>query len=114
MSDHPIPATRIVRHTHAAARVIDAEIVVVGAGISGISAALEAAKLGRRVVLVDARQQLGGQSTGSMLGTFCGFYSNGPEPYPRRLWHGRRDVRASETGGRLASAPRPQQLYSAL
>lgn len=83
MSDaYPIPATRIVRHMPtAASRVMEADIVVVGAGISGISAALEAAKLGRRVVLVDAGQQLGGQSTGSMLGTFCGFYSNGPEPY---------------------------------
>lgn len=82
MSEYPIPATRVVRQSNsAAARVIEADIVVVGAGISGISAALEAAKLGRRVVLVDAGQQLGGQSTGSMLGTFCGFYSNGPEPY---------------------------------
>lgn len=81
MSDYPIPATRIVRHTAAAPRVVEAEIVVVGAGISGISAALEAAKSGRSVALVDAGQQLGGQSTGSMLGTFCGFYSNGPEPY---------------------------------
>jgi hypothetical protein len=82
MSDYPIPATRIVQHGAAAApRVIEADIVVVGAGISGISAALEAAGLGHRVVLVDAGQQLGGQSTGTLLGTFCGFYSNGPEPY---------------------------------
>lgn len=81
MSEYPIPATRTVRHGGGGSRVIEADIVVVGAGISGISAALEAAKLGRRVVLVDAGQQLGGQSTGSMLGTFCGFYSNGPEPY---------------------------------
>lgn len=83
MSDaYPIPATRVVRHAASApARIVEADIVVVGAGISGISAALEAAKLGRRVVLVDAGQQLGGQSTGSMLGTFCGFYSNGPDPY---------------------------------
>lgn len=83
MSGHPIPATRLVRRAPAgdAARRIDADIAVVGAGISGISAALEAAALGRRVVLVDAGMQLGGQSTGSMLGTFCGFYSNGPAPH---------------------------------
>jgi len=81
MSEYPIPATRIVTHKAAAARVVEAEVVVVGAGISGISAALEAAKAGRKVALVDAGQQLGGQSTGSMLGTFCGFYSNGPDPY---------------------------------
>lgn len=81
MSEYPIPQTRVVRNASTAPRVIEADIVVIGAGISGVSAALEAAKLGRRVVLVDAGQQLGGQSTGSMLGTFCGFYSNGPEPY---------------------------------
>ena len=81
MSPYPVPPTRIVRHSNAAPRVIETQLVVVGAGISGISAALEAAKSGSSVVLVDAGQQLGGQSTGSMLGTFCGFYSNGPEPY---------------------------------
>lgn len=83
MSDYPIPATRIVRRDAAASapRRLDADIVVLGAGISGVSAALEAAKLGRKVALVDAGMQLGGQSTGALLGTFCGFYSNGPEPY---------------------------------
>lgn len=82
MTDHPIPATRIIRRDSTdGSRVLEADIVVLGAGISGISAALEAVKLGRRVILVDAGQQLGGQSTGSLLGTFCGFYSNGPEPY---------------------------------
>ncbi|WP_300302736.1 FAD-dependent oxidoreductase [Ferrovibrio sp.] len=82
MTDHPIPATRIVQQAGSTpSRVLEADIVVLGAGISGISAALEAAQLGRRVVLIDAGQQLGGQSTGSLLGTLCGFYSNGPDPY---------------------------------
>src|SRR3546814_9918377 len=79
-----MPAARLVRQyaaSIAAPRVIAADIVGVGAGISGVSAALEAAKLGRRVALVDAGQQLGGQSTGSLLGTLFGFYSNGPDPY---------------------------------
>lgn len=82
MDEHPIPKTRVVRNLGAlTTRRLSADIVVVGAGISGVSAALEAAKLGRKVVLVDAGMQLGGQSTGSLLGTFCGFYSNGPDPY---------------------------------
>ncbi|WP_370155882.1 FAD-dependent oxidoreductase [Ferrovibrio sp.] len=82
MSEYPIPQTRILRRPETAVpHIVTADIVVLGAGISGISAALEAAKLGRRVALVDAGQQLGGQSTGSMLGTLCGFYSNGPDPY---------------------------------
>jgi len=82
MSDaYPAPPTRIVTRASAAPRKIKADIAILGAGIAGVAASLEAAKLGRRVVLIDAGQQLGGQSTGTMLGTFCGFYSNGPEPY---------------------------------
>jgi len=43
-------------------RLVTADICVVGAGIAGVSAALEAARLGRRVVIVDAAQSLGGQA----------------------------------------------------
>ena len=65
---------------------VDADICVVGAGISGISAALEAAALGRKVVLVDGLPMLGGQAVGSIIGTFCGLYSNGPDRF--QLTHG--------------------------
>jgi len=65
---------------------IDADVCVVGAGIAGISAAIEAARCGRRVALVDAAPTLGGQSVGAIIGTFCGLYGNGPDP--RRLTHG--------------------------
>jgi hypothetical protein len=59
---------------------------VLGAGISGISAALEAAKLGRTVVLVDAAPALGGQAIGSIIGTIIGLYTHGPQPY--QITHG--------------------------
>ena len=62
------------------------DICVVGAGISGISAALEAARLGRKVVLVDGQPSLGGQAVNSIIGTFCGLFSNAPEPH--QLTHG--------------------------
>jgi 2-polyprenyl-6-methoxyphenol hydroxylase-like FAD-dependent oxidoreductase len=62
------------------------DICVVGAGISGISAALEAARLGRKVILVDGQPSLGGQAVNSIIGTFCGLFSN--EPEPRQLTHG--------------------------
>ena len=65
---------------------VAADICVVGAGISGISAALEAARLGRKVVLVDGQPSLGGQAVNSIIGTICGLFSNGPEPH--RLTHG--------------------------
>ncbi len=38
----------------------------------------EAAALGKRVVLFDALPMLGGQAVGSIIGTFCGLFSNGP------------------------------------
>jgi 2-polyprenyl-6-methoxyphenol hydroxylase-like FAD-dependent oxidoreductase len=63
-----------------------ADICVVGAGIAGVSAALEAARLGRRVVLVDAAPSLGGQAIGSIIGTIIGLYTHGREPY--QITHG--------------------------
>src|SRR4051812_2156911 len=74
-------ATRIVRREGAVARQIDADICVVGAGIAGISAALEAAQLGRKVALVDGLHALGGQAVNSVIGTFCGLFSNGYSGY---------------------------------
>jgi 2-polyprenyl-6-methoxyphenol hydroxylase-like FAD-dependent oxidoreductase len=59
---------------------------VVGAGIAGVSAALEAARLGRRVVIVDAAPSLGGQAIGSIIGTIIGLYTHGSEPY--QITHG--------------------------
>jgi flavin-dependent dehydrogenase len=80
-------ATRIVRHGGcAAARQMAADICVIGAGIAGVSAALEAARLGRRVALVDGQHALGGQAVNSVIGTFCGLYSNGHSGY--QLTHG--------------------------
>ncbi|MGE0659159.1 MAG: FAD-dependent oxidoreductase [Reyranellaceae bacterium] len=78
--------TRIVRRAAVAAKVIDADIAVIGSGIAGLSAALEAARLGRRVVLVDGAPTLGGQAVGAIIGTFCGLFSNGPQPY--QVTHG--------------------------
>jgi hypothetical protein len=58
----------------------------VGAGIAGVSAALEAARLGRSVALVDSAPTLGGQAIGSIIGTIIGLYTHGPEPY--QITHG--------------------------
>lgn len=86
MSNEVIP-TRTVRRPPARARsVVQADVCVLGAGISGVSAALEAAKLGRRVVIVDGAPALGGQAIGSIIGTLIGLYTHGPNPY--QLTHG--------------------------
>jgi hypothetical protein len=65
---------------------VHADVCVVGAGIAGISAAVESARLGHRVVLVDALPVLGGQMVNSLIGLFCGVFGNAPEH--RRLTHG--------------------------
>ena len=71
--------TRISRKQPTKASRIDCDICVVGSGAAGISAALEAARAGRRVALVEASTSLGGQAVNSIIGTFCGLYSNRPD-----------------------------------
>ena len=66
--------------------LVTADVCVVGAGIAGLSAAVEAARLGHDVVLVDALPVLGGQMVNSLIGLFCGVYGNGPGY--RQLTHG--------------------------
>jgi ribulose 1,5-bisphosphate synthetase/thiazole synthase len=69
-----------------AAHQANADCCVVGAGISGLSAAIESARLGRSVVLVDALPVLGGQMVNSLIGLFCGVFGNAPEYH--QLTHG--------------------------
>ncbi|WP_395104188.1 FAD-dependent oxidoreductase [Actinomadura sp. SCN-SB] len=57
---------------------LTADLCVVGAGISGLSAAVAARRLGRSVVLADALPLLGGQCVNSIIGLFCGVYGNAP------------------------------------
>ena len=83
----PETTARVVRRSSPAALTsITADICVVGAGIAGVSAALEAARCGRKVVLVDAAPALGGQAIGSIIGTIIGLYTHGPQPY--QITHG--------------------------
>jgi uncharacterized metal-binding protein len=98
MLERPIaPATRVVRRGAApGARERQADLCVVGAGIAGISAAVEAARLGRKVLLVDGMPALGGQAVNSIIGTFCGLFSNGLEGY--QLTHGIADDILRELG----------------
>jgi flavin-dependent dehydrogenase len=94
-------ATRIVRRNGAAAaRQIEADICVAGAGIAGVSAALEAAQLGRKVALVDGLHALGGQAVNSVIGTFCGLFSNGHSGY--RTVHGIADGILKDLGAQDA------------
>jgi hypothetical protein len=84
----PPPTTaRITRRpSRSTPHSLTADICVLGSGIAGVSAALEAARLGRRVALVDAAPSLGGQAVGSIIGTIIGLYTHGPQPY--QITHG--------------------------
>ena len=75
--------TQVVRRSGSGGplRKVEADICVVGAGIAGVSAAIEAARLGRKVVLIDGLPALGGQAVNSIIGTFCGLFSNGTHGY---------------------------------
>ena len=108
-------ATRIVRRDPGSpATQITADICVLGSGIAGVSAALEAARLGLKVVLVDALPALGGQAVNSLIGTFCGLYANGPDGY--QLTHGIADEILRDLGaeGALHTRLGPQHQDRAL
>jgi hypothetical protein len=91
--------TRIVnRKAGAGSWRVDADICVVGSGAAGMAAALQAARLGRKVVLVDGLPALGGQAVNAIIGTFCGLYSNGPNGY--RFTHGIVDKLLDDLGSK--------------
>ncbi len=68
------------------AQQIRADVCVVGAGIAGLSAAIESGRLGRDVLLVDSLPVIGGQMVHSLIGLFCGVFGNAPGY--RQLTHG--------------------------
>jgi FAD dependent oxidoreductase len=81
--------TVIRRRTATDTTSVDVDICVLGAGIAGVTAAIEAARLGRRVLLVDGAPALGGQAVGSIIGTIIGLYSHGRDAY--QITHGLAD-----------------------
>jgi hypothetical protein len=81
-----IPTRTVRRPPTRPMKIVEADICALGAGISGVTAALEAAKLGRKVVIVDGAPALGGQAIGSIIGTIIGLFSHGPNAF--QLTHG--------------------------
>lgn len=81
-----VQVNTVTRPTDPSVQEVSADLCVVGAGAAGVSAAIESARLGREVVLVDALPVLGGQMVNSLIGLFCGVFGNAPE-YPQ-LTHG--------------------------
>ena len=58
------------------------------------------ARLGRRVAIVDGLPALGGQAVNSIIGTFCGLFSNGPNRF--QLTHGIADGILKDLGAKGA------------
>ncbi|MEO8762245.1 MAG: FAD-dependent oxidoreductase [Bacteroidia bacterium] len=54
--------------------LIHADIVVVGGGMAGFSAAMAAAQENKKVILIEKSNQLGGNATNANVGTICGAY----------------------------------------
>ena len=57
----------------------EVDVLVVGGGMSGSSAAIAAASEGADVMLVDRYGFLGGTATAAMVGVFCGVYTCAPD-----------------------------------
>lgn len=90
-------ATRIIQYkSNSSVRHLETDICIVGAGISGVAAAVEAARLGKKVTLIDSLPTLGGQAVNSVIGIFCGLFSNSKEPY--QFTHGIADDILEELG----------------
>ncbi|WP_201776709.1 FAD-dependent oxidoreductase [Allosalinactinospora lopnorensis] len=98
----PFPtATRTVtREAAAPTRRLRADVCVLGAGISGVTAAVEAARLGLDVLLVDGLPAIGGQAVHSIIGTFCGLFGNGS--HGPQLTHGLADDLLGDLGAQGA------------
>ncbi|MCX2726529.1 FAD-dependent oxidoreductase [Thermomicrobium sp. 4228-Ro] len=77
--------TRTERRTTVDPVTIEADLCVVGAGMSGVACAVTAARLGRRVALLDAAPWVGGQAVGVPIGTIAGLFSCGPREEQRLL-----------------------------
>src|SRR5215472_4302732 len=69
----------VTRPPHQAIPEVSTDVCIVGAGIAGSTAAIESARLGRDVVLVDSLPLIGGQMVHSLIGLFCGIFGNAPE-----------------------------------
>ncbi|MFC7051005.1 FAD-dependent oxidoreductase [Emcibacter nanhaiensis] len=96
--DRPFdPETRIVKRDRTSGiKEREFDICVVGSGASGMSAAIEAARAGQKVALVDGLPSLGGQAVNSIIGMFCGLYSPGKNG--RQLTRGIADELLSDLG----------------
>jgi hypothetical protein len=63
--------------------IVKSDITVIGGGLAGVCAAVAAARLGRKVSLVQNRPVLGGNSSSEMRVWVCGATAHGTQRYAR-------------------------------
>lgn len=64
-------------------QTVETDIVVVGGGLAGVAAAIAAARLGKRVALVNNRPVLGGNSSSEVRVWVCGATAHGNQRWAR-------------------------------
>lgn len=64
-------------------QTIESDITVVGGGLAGVCAAISAARLGRRVALINNRPVLGGNSSSEVRVWVCGATAHGVQRFAR-------------------------------
>lgn len=64
-------------------QTVETDLVVVGGGLAGVSAAVAAARMGRRVALVNNRPVLGGNSSSEVRVWVCGATAHGNQRWAR-------------------------------
>lgn len=79
--------------------ITEVDIVVVGGGVAGCSAAVAATRNGARVLLIDKYPFLGGTATASLVGCFCGLYTCSPNTEQVVWGHAQEIVSILEASG---------------
>ncbi len=68
--------------------IIHTEVLVLGGGAAGVSAAVAAANEGLNVVLIERNSFLGGKATAAEVGTVCGLYKFSKNESPEYIVNG--------------------------
>ena len=100
------PKSIVVEPAREVEVIRETDVLVVGGGMAGCSAAISAARGGARTLLVERYGFLGGTATAAMVGCFCGVYTCGPDSTQQQLIYGNlvdimQSLRAWDAGAQI-------------